>query len=31
MPAWSPRLTDDQIRVLASYVYHVSQHGNASN
>jgi cytochrome c oxidase cbb3-type subunit 3 len=24
MPAWSPRLTDDQIRVLAAYVYHLS-------
>ncbi|WP_201313419.1 cytochrome-c oxidase, cbb3-type subunit III [Dyella sp. EPa41] len=31
MPAWSPRLTDDQIRVLAAYVYHVSHHGNAGN
>jgi cytochrome c oxidase cbb3-type subunit 3 len=24
MPAWSPRLSDDQIRVLAAYVYHLS-------
>ena len=24
MPAWSPRLTDDQIHVLAAYVYHWS-------
>jgi cytochrome c oxidase cbb3-type subunit 3 len=31
MPAWSPRLTDDQIRVLAAYVYHVSHNGNASD
>ncbi|QNK01196.1 cytochrome-c oxidase, cbb3-type subunit III [Dyella telluris] len=29
MPAWSPRLTDDQIRVLASYVYHVSHPDHA--
>ncbi|HET6555581.1 MAG TPA: cytochrome-c oxidase, cbb3-type subunit III [Dyella sp.] len=31
MPAWSPRLTDDQIRVLASYVYHLSHTDHASN
>ncbi|WP_109127467.1 cytochrome-c oxidase, cbb3-type subunit III [Dyella sp. C11] len=30
MPAWSPRLTDDQIRVLAAYVYHVSHADHAS-
>ena len=24
MPAWSPRLTDDQIRVVAAYVHHLS-------
>ncbi len=24
MPAWSPRLSDDQVRVLAAYVYHLS-------
>ncbi|MDE2154576.1 MAG: cytochrome-c oxidase, cbb3-type subunit III [Xanthomonadaceae bacterium] len=24
MPAWSPRLTDDQIHVLAAWVYHLS-------
>ncbi|AGG89299.1 cytochrome-c oxidase, cbb3-type subunit III [Rhodanobacter denitrificans] len=24
MPAWNPRLSDDQIRVLAAYVYHLS-------
>jgi cytochrome c oxidase cbb3-type subunit 3 len=24
MPAWSPRLSDDQIRVLAAYVHHLS-------
>lgn len=31
MPAWSPRLDDDQIRVLAAYVYHVSHHDKASD
>ncbi|KLD64870.1 cytochrome-c oxidase, cbb3-type subunit III [Dyella japonica] len=31
MPAWSPRLTDDQIRVLASYVYHVSHTDHADS
>jgi cytochrome c oxidase cbb3-type subunit 3 len=31
MPAWSPRLTDDQIRVLASYVYHVSHPDHADS
>ena len=25
MPAWSPRLSDDQIRVVAAYVYHLSR------
>ncbi len=30
MPAWSPRLSDDQIRVLAAYVYHLSHPGNES-
>jgi cytochrome c oxidase cbb3-type subunit III len=29
MPAWSPRLTDDQIRVLAAYVYHLSHTDHA--
>lgn len=30
MPAWSPRLSDDQIRVLAAYVYHLSHQGDVS-
>jgi cytochrome c oxidase cbb3-type subunit 3 len=30
MPAWSPRLSDDQIRVLAAYVYHQSHQGDAA-
>jgi cytochrome c oxidase cbb3-type subunit 3 len=30
MPAWNKRLTDDQIRVLAAYVYHLSRHGDAT-
>lgn len=30
MPAWSPRLSDDQIRVVASYVYHLSHSANDS-
>ena len=30
MPAWSPRLSDDQIRVLASYVYHLSHRDDAA-
>ncbi len=29
MPAWSPRLSDDQIRVLAAYVYHLSHPDHA--
>jgi cytochrome c oxidase cbb3-type subunit 3 len=29
MPAWSPRLTDDQIRIVASYVYHISHTDHA--
>jgi cytochrome c oxidase cbb3-type subunit 3 len=24
MPAWSPRLNDDQIHVIAAYVYQLS-------
>jgi cytochrome c oxidase cbb3-type subunit III len=31
MPAWSPRLTDDQIRILAAYVYHVSHTDHAAS
>jgi len=30
MPAWSPRLGNDDIRVLAAYVYHLSHQGDAS-
>ena len=30
MPAWSPRLTDDQIRIVAAYVYHLSHPADAS-
>ncbi|PWK85756.1 cytochrome-c oxidase, cbb3-type subunit III [Fulvimonas soli] len=30
MPAWSPRLTDDQVRVLAAYVYHLGHRGDAT-
>lgn len=30
MPAWSKRLTDDQTRVLAAYVYHLSHQGDAA-
>lgn len=30
MPAWSPRLSDDQIRVVAAYVYHLSHQDHAS-
>ena len=30
MPAWSTRLTNDQIRVLAAYVYHLSHQGDAA-
>ncbi|MCW8807032.1 MAG: cytochrome-c oxidase, cbb3-type subunit III [Rhodanobacter sp.] len=29
MPAWSPRLSEDQIRVLAAYVYHFSHADDA--
>ena len=29
MPAWSPRLSDEQIHVLASYVYHLSHQDHA--
>ncbi|MCG3200709.1 MAG: Cbb3-type cytochrome c oxidase subunit CcoP [Gammaproteobacteria bacterium] len=29
MPAWSPRLSDDDIHVLAGYVYHLSHDGDA--
>lgn len=29
MPVWSPRLTDDQIHVLAAYVYHLSHTDHA--
>jgi cytochrome c oxidase cbb3-type subunit 3 len=25
MPAWSGRLSDDQIHVIAAYVYHLSR------
>ena len=30
MPAWSPRLSDDQIRVVAAYVYHLSHPADES-
>ena len=30
MPAWSRRLTEDQMRVLAAYVYHLSHQGDAA-
>ena len=30
MPAWSPRLTDAEIHVLAGYVYHLSHRGDAT-
>jgi len=30
MPAWSPRLNDDQIHVLAAYVYHLSHRDDAA-
>ncbi len=29
MPSWQPRLSDDDMRVLAAYVYHLAHHGNA--
>ncbi|GGY19919.1 Cbb3-type cytochrome c oxidase subunit [Rhodanobacter panaciterrae] len=31
MPAWSPRLTDDQIHTVAAYVYHLSHDADASS
>jgi len=30
MPAWDKRLSDDQIHVLAAYVYHISHQGHDS-
>lgn len=30
MPNWDKRLTDDQIHVLAAYVYHLSHHADAT-
>ncbi|WP_040669779.1 cytochrome-c oxidase, cbb3-type subunit III [Rhodanobacter fulvus] len=30
MPPWNKRLTNDQIRVLAAYVYHLSHQGDAA-
>ncbi|WP_449429462.1 cytochrome-c oxidase, cbb3-type subunit III [Rhodanobacter umsongensis] len=30
MPTWSPRLSDDQIHVVAAYVYHLSHDADAS-
>ena len=30
MPAWSPRLSDDDIHILAGYVLHLSQRGDVS-
>lgn len=30
MPAWSPRLDDDQIHILAAYVYHLSHQDHGS-
>jgi cytochrome c oxidase cbb3-type subunit 3 len=30
MPAWNKRLSEDQIRVLAAYVYHLSHQGDAA-
>jgi cytochrome c oxidase cbb3-type subunit 3 len=30
MPAWSPRLSDEQIRVVAAYVYHLSHSADES-
>ena len=29
MPAWSPRLSDDRIRVIAAYIYHLSHDADA--
>jgi cytochrome c oxidase cbb3-type subunit III len=31
MPVWSPRLTEDQIRIVAAYVYHLSHPADASS
>ena len=31
MPTWSPRLTDDQIHVIAAYVYHLSHATDAGS
>ncbi|TPG05914.1 cytochrome-c oxidase, cbb3-type subunit III [Rhodanobacter glycinis] len=31
MPAWSPRLSDDQIHMIAAYVYHLSHDADASS
>lgn len=31
MPAWSPRLSDDKIHVVAAYVYHLSHPGSAGS
>jgi cytochrome c oxidase cbb3-type subunit 3 len=31
MPAWSPRLSDDQIHMVAAYVYHLSHDADASS
>lgn len=31
MPAWTPRLTDDQIQILAAYVLHLSQASGAGS
>lgn len=30
MPAWSPRLSDEQVRVVAAYVYHLSHPADES-
>ena len=30
MPAWSSRLTEDQMRVLAAYVYHLAHPATAA-
>jgi cytochrome c oxidase cbb3-type subunit III len=30
MPAWSKRLSEDQVRVLAAYVYHLAHQGDAA-
>ncbi len=30
MPAWNPRLSDDDTRVLAAYVYHLAHPGDAT-